>query len=96
MNMKYFNSLSISYKLVLTLLTMAFIFSSCTKDMKNLNEDKKFITDKGLEADANEGAYVLPSMQLGIIDALTTWQYEMQQVLNADNYGGYMALPAPF
>jgi hypothetical protein len=96
MNMKYFNSLSISYKLMLTLLTVAFIFSSCTKDMKNLNEDKKLITDKGLEADANEGAYVLPSMQLGIIDALTTWQYEMQQVLNADIYGGYMALPAPF
>ena len=45
MNMKYFNSLSISYKLMLTLLTVAFIFSSCTKDMKNLNEDKKLITD---------------------------------------------------
>jgi hypothetical protein len=35
-------------------------------------------------------------MQLGVLDVLTTWRIEMQQNLNADNYGGYMSLPAPF
>lgn len=75
---------------------LSLIFFACTKDMKNLNEDKKLITDKMLEADANEGGYTLPGMQLGIVDVLTTWRIEMQQNLNADNYGGYMSLPSPF
>ena len=70
--------------------------SSCTKDMKDMNRDQKLITDKMLEQDANEGGYTLPGMQLGIVDVLTTWRIEMQQNLNADNYGGYMSLPAPF
>ena len=91
--MKYIN---IAYKLMLSVILVSFVLASCTKDMKNLNEDKKLITDKMLEQDANEGGYTLPGMQLGIVDVLTTWRIEMQQNLNADNYGGYMSLPAPF
>lgn len=83
-------------KLMLCGLTASLLVTSCTKQMEGLNEDKKLITDKMLEQDANEGGYTLPSMQLGIVDVLTTWRIEMQQNLNADNYGGYMSLPAPF
>ncbi len=71
-------------------------FSSCTKDFKGMNEDKKLITDKMLEQDANEGGYTLPGMQLGIVDVLSTANIEMQQNLNADNFGGYMSLPANY
>ena len=94
--MKIFKCKNKSYKLLLSLILVSSIFSSCTKEMENLNIDKKLITDKMLEQDANEGGYTLPGMQLGILDVLTTWRYEMQQNLNADNYGGYMSLPAPF
>jgi hypothetical protein len=86
----------INKKLVVGLCLPLFLFSSCTKEMEGLNQDQKLISSKQLEADANEGGFALPGMQLGIIDALTTWRFEMQQVLNADNYSGYMSLPSPF
>ncbi|MEP7258730.1 MAG: SusD/RagB family nutrient-binding outer membrane lipoprotein [Flavitalea sp.] len=94
--MKYFKYIPIHYSLISRLILLSIVFFSCTKDMKNLNEDKKLITDKMLEQDANEGGYTLPGMQLGIVDVLTTWRIEMQQNLNADNYSGYMSLPAAF
>lgn len=83
-------------KLFFSVLFISIGLSSCTKNMKDMNLDQKLITDKMLEQDANEGGYTLPSMQLGIMDVLTTWRIEMQQNLNADNYGGFMSLPAPF
>jgi hypothetical protein len=92
-NLKFKN---INNKLIWSLTLVSFVFASCTKDMEGLNLDQKLITDKMLEQDANEGGYTLPGMQLGIMDVLTTWRIEMQQNLNADNYGGYMSLPAPF
>lgn len=96
MKREYLKYIKISYKLILSLIFVSIVFTSCTKGMKNLNDDKKLITDKMLEQDANEGGYTLPGMELGIVDVLTTWRIEMQQNLNADNYGGYMSLPAPF
>lgn len=84
------------YYLTYLVLLLFIILPSCRKNMDGMNEDKKLITDKMLEADANEGGYTLPGMQLGIVDVLTTWRIEMQQNLNADNYGGYMSLPAKF
>lgn len=83
-------------RLLVMAMIMGYALSSCTKDMEDMNKDKKLITDKMLEQDANEGGYTLPGMQLGIVDVLTTWRIEMQQNLNSDNYGGYMSLPAPF
>ncbi|MBL7736676.1 MAG: SusD/RagB family nutrient-binding outer membrane lipoprotein [Chitinophagaceae bacterium] len=94
--MKYLKYIGISQKLILSATLTSLVLASCTKNMEGLNEDKKLITDKMLEQDANEGGYTLPGMQLGIVDVLTTWRIEMQQNLNADNYGGYMSLPSPF
>lgn len=76
--------------------TLIFAAASCTDYMQEINLDQKLITDKMLQQDANEGGVSLPGMQLGIVDVLTTWRFEMQQNLNADNYGGYMSLPSPF
>lgn len=73
-----------------------FFSVSCVEYMQDINQDQKLITDELLRHDANEGGVSLPGMQLSIMDVLTTWRIEMQQNLNADNYGGYMSLPAPF
>lgn len=94
--MKFIKYKKETYRLVLSLCLPLFLFSSCTEEMEDLNQDQKLISNKQLEADANEGGFALPGMQLGIIDALTTWRFEMQQNLNADNFSGYMSLPSPF
>lgn len=91
--MRYFKNFNLTYKLILGLFLISFVFVSCTKDIQNLNHDKKLITDESLQQDANDGGYSLPGMELGIVDVLTTWRIEMQQNLNADNYSGYMTLP---
>lgn len=83
-------------ELFLNLCLALVLLASCTADVEDLNRDEKLISSEQLEADGNEGGFLLPGMQLGIIDALTTWRFEMQQNLNADNFSGYMSLPSPF
>lgn len=87
---------SIRINTVLYLVVTLFSMTSCMDYIQELNRDQKLITDELLRYDANEGGVSLPGMQLGIVDVLTTWRIEMQQNLNADNYGGYMSLPSPF
>lgn len=87
---------NIKHNLSLYFCIVVFATTSCTDYMQEINLDQKLITDKMLQQDANEGGVSLPGMQLGIVDVLTTWRFEMQQNLNADNYGGYMSLPSPF
>lgn len=94
--MKYLKKIKASYILVLSLYLLLFLSSSCTDQMKDINFDQKLITDKQLEMDANEGGFSLPGMQLGIVDVLTDWRYQMQVNLNADLYSGYMYLPLLF
>ena len=90
------NKLLSKYNIIGMILFILVFTCSCTKDMEGLNIDQKLITDKMLEADANEGGYTLPGMQLGILDVTEAWRYEMQQTLAADLYAGYAALPAKF
>lgn len=73
-----------------------FILTACSDNLVDLNYDQKRITDEQLAIDANEGGFQLPGMQLGIIDVMETWRYEMQLNLNADSYAGYMNLPTPY
>ena len=84
------------YKSASYLLFFGLFLTSCMDYLQEINADQKLITDELLRHDANEGGVSLPGMQLGVIDVLTTWRFEMQQNLNADNYGGYMSLPSPF
>ena len=72
-----------------------FASASCTKKMEGLNVNQKLITDKQLEMDANEGGFMLPGMQMGIVDVLRSWVYEVQTCYCADNYGGYCSIQYP-
>jgi hypothetical protein len=83
-------------KTMIALVAICIILSACTDNLKDLNYDKKLITDELLAIDANEGGFQLPGMQLGIIDVMETWRFEMQQNLNADNYAGYLGFPTPY
>lgn len=80
-------------RIIPALILFSLLLSSCGKNMEGLNEDKKLITDKMLEQDANEGGISLPGMQSSIMDALSVSNYGMQQFLNADIYGGYVMHP---
>ncbi len=77
-NMKYLRKLKTSYKFIISLCFIFFAIASCSDLKDTINYDQKRITDKMLEQDANEGGFQLPGMQLGIIDVVTTWRYEMQ------------------
>ena len=81
------------YQFPISVCLLLFILFSCTKAS---NIDEKLITDKMLEQDANEGGYLLPGMMKNILQVDEPWNYEFQQNLNADYYGGYMALPQPY
>jgi hypothetical protein len=94
--MKYLKNISFSYKLLLSLAMLMSVSTSCTDYMETLNQDKKLITDKMLEQEANEGGFLLPGMMNNILQVDEPWNYEFQQNLNADHYAGYMAIPAPF
>lgn len=88
--------ININYKSTTYILFLGLLLTSCMDYLQEINVDQKLITDELLRHDANEGGVSLPGMQLGVVDVLTTWRFEMQQNLNADNYGGYMSLPSPF
>lgn len=81
---------------LIILVFLPLVLPSCVDQLEGFNYDKKRITDQLLSIDANEGGFQLPGMQVGIIDVLETWRFEMQQNLNADNYAGYMSLPSEF
>ncbi|WP_018616570.1 SusD/RagB family nutrient-binding outer membrane lipoprotein [Segetibacter koreensis] len=91
--MKCLKSKKVSYKFLINISAVVFLFASCTKAP---NIDEKLITDKMLEQDANEGGILLPGMMKNILQVDEPWNYEFQQNLNADYYSGYMALPQPY
>ncbi|WP_052731316.1 SusD/RagB family nutrient-binding outer membrane lipoprotein [Spirosoma radiotolerans] len=93
--MKSIATNSIRHKLILGVGLLVWVASACTDYMETLNQDNKLITDKQLEADANEGGILLPLMQNRIV-ATVTGTYQLQQNLNADVYSGMLMTPTPF
>lgn len=91
--MKIIKKIMLGYIPVYIVTFILFISASCT-DISNI--DEKLITDKMLEQDANEGGFLLPGMMKNILQVDEPWNYEFQQNLNADYYGGYMMLPQPY
>lgn len=71
-----------------------FLASSCTKDFEGLNQDKKLISDKDLQQEANEGGFLLPTMMNNIVNTSTGVQ--TQQNLLADSYANYLESPGEF
>ena len=91
--MKNFINKKVGNKHILSISLLLFLTISCTKVP---NIDEKLITDKMLEQDANEGGFLLPGMMKNILQVDEPWNYEFQQNLNADYYGGFMMLPQPY
>ncbi|MBC8033047.1 MAG: SusD/RagB family nutrient-binding outer membrane lipoprotein [Chitinophagaceae bacterium] len=94
--MKHHNNLSVLAKRVLLCITIAAVVSGCTKKFESINTDPYGLSERQLAADF--GLYAAPfrQMQLGIHLYNPTWQYQLQQNLNADIYSGYMMTPSPF
>jgi hypothetical protein len=92
-NMKNFINKNINCKLISIISLLSLLSISCTKLP---NTDEKLITDQMLEQDANAGGFLLPGMMKNILQVDEPWNYEFQQNLNADYYGGYMMLPQPY
>lgn len=90
--MKYLNR-KYSFKLV-GMSLLFFLASSCTKDFEGLNQNKKYISDKDLEQDANEGGFLLPAMMNNIVGTATSMQ--TQQNLQAESYANYLEAPSNF
>lgn len=82
-----------SFKLV-GISLLFFLSSSCTKDFEGLNQNKKLISDKDLEQDANEGGFLLPAMMNNIVNTSTSLQ--TQQNLQAESYANYLEAPSNF
>jgi hypothetical protein len=93
--MRYLNKIKAMYKLILSLCFLFITSISCTDYMDGLNVNQKLITDKQLEMDANEGGFMLPGMQIGIVDIMRAWVYEVQTCYCADNYAGYCSIQYP-
>lgn len=92
MHMKWIKR--ISTVLLLSCLLLCTV-TSCTEKMDGLNQDKKLISDEDLQADANAGGYLLPTMMNNIVST-DVGNYQVQQNLEADSYAGYMESPTPF
>jgi len=79
---------------VLAIIAFVFIAQSCTEDFEGLNQDKKLISDKDLQQDANDGGFLLPTMMNNIIS--TTTSEQTQQNLQAESYANYLEAPSNF
>ena len=71
---------------------------SCTKDFKLLNTNPMNISGDLLKADFNYVGAFFPQIQSAIIFNFnnTTYDYQLQQNLIGDVYGGYLIPPSPF
>ncbi len=94
--MKYLRNTKESYKFIMIFSLLLIGSVSCTDYMEDINFNQKLISDKQLEMDANEGGFVLPGMELGIVSVLSWPLYQMQTNLSVDNYAGYVSNPFAF
>jgi len=75
----------------------AMLFStSCTKNLEDINVDKKAITVQDLEQDYALIKSYFPGMMNSIMKINPEWMFQLQQNLNADVFSGYMMTPTPF
>jgi len=75
-----------------SLLAGVLCLASCTKE--ELNADSKLLSDEQLQADANDGGYLLPTMMYNIVPTSTALQ--TVQNLQAESYAGYLETPTAF
>lgn len=73
------------------LLSMA----SCTKEFKTYNTNPNAITEAQLRGDGEDVGGFFPDMEQSVM-RIVTWEYQVQQNLNADLWSGYMMSADPF
>ena len=74
----------------------ALLFTGCTKMMEDMNNDPKSVTNDKLVADGILYKQHIISMELNLFNLTTSWEYQVQQNLNADIFAGYTMPPVNF
>ncbi|NJO90623.1 MAG: SusD/RagB family nutrient-binding outer membrane lipoprotein [Chloroflexia bacterium] len=84
-------------KIIKYILLVPIVFAySCTGLMDDLNEDSKGVTAEKLTPDGNLSKLRIQAMQKNLFNLTTSWQYQVQQNLNADVFAGYTMHPGSF
>ncbi|MBT1709859.1 SusD/RagB family nutrient-binding outer membrane lipoprotein [Fulvivirgaceae bacterium PWU5] len=86
------------YKFVGALAVSAAL-TSCTDNFDELNSNPNGITDREVNATVDVNDLILTNLKSGqrnIYVFNPSWQYQVQQNLNADIYSGYMMSPNPY
>ena len=92
MKKKYIKIIGIA----LTVLTIAFMFESCTKNFEDINTDPYGISDQQLAADYKLVGEPFKQALTNIYTITPVWVMQLQQNLLGDVYSGYMMPPTPF
>lgn len=74
---------------------VAVTMASCTKNFEKYNTDPNKLTEAQLVADGQNIGAFFPDMETSIMRTVT-WEYQVQQNLNADFFSGYMMSADPF
>lgn len=69
---------------------------ACTDMMEDMNNDPKRITMTDLQADGELYKQHIISMEKNLFNLTSSWQYQVQQNLNADVFAGYTMHPSNF
>src|ERR1700749_4305514 len=69
--------------------------ASCTKEFKVYNTNPNAITQTQLKGDGENVGGFFPDMETSVMRTVT-WEYQVQQNLNADLWSGYMMSADPF
>lgn len=65
------------------------ILWGCTKTMEDMNVDPKSVTDVSLYPDGLLFKIHITNMEKNLFNVTTSWEYQVQQNLNADDLSGY-------
>ena len=71
------------------------LLAGCTKDFKEINTNPSGVKPDVFLADFQAVVLPLQNAQRNIIHQVN-WEYQLQENLNADIYGGFMTPPTPF
>ncbi len=80
-------------------LAMSVALTSCTDKFEELNTNPNGVTDRQVNSIIDVNDLILTNLQTGqrnIYIFNPSWQYQVQQNLNADMYCGYMMSPNPY
>jgi hypothetical protein len=69
---------------------------SCTDNFEDINTNPNGFTEEELKQDNNDIRSLFAPMFNRFLIVDVTWQYQVQQNLNADMWSGYMTTPIPF